>query len=63
MKYVRKYPTVRAGSHAPDERLYRGYDWQPCKVCAELTDWVDIRLRLSVCSEECHYKLATGRDW
>jgi hypothetical protein len=58
MKFVRKFPAIRRGQHA-DERIYRGETWQPCASCGEVTDWVDTRLHVSVCSEECEYAAAT----
>lgn len=58
MKFVRKYRAIRAGQHA-DERIYRSEAWQPCTICKEVTDWVDARLGLPVCSEECEYTAAT----
>jgi len=61
MKYWRRYPTVRAGLHTSDEILYRADTWRPCGVCGERTDWVDVELEVSVCSEECRYDLVTAK--
>ncbi len=59
MKYARKYPQVARGTHTPDERLYRLIERGRCAGCGEPTDWSDPRLAVTVCSEECHYRLAT----
>jgi hypothetical protein len=58
MKFVRKFPAIRAGQRA-DERIYRSEAWQPCRIWGEITDWIETRLGLPVCSEECEYTAAT----
>jgi hypothetical protein len=63
VKYSTKYPKVWRGMHAPnDERLYRTQEQRECAYCGAMTDWTDLRLERSVCSEECQYQLATGRN-
>ena len=60
MKYSVKYSGIRRGMHSPDdERIYRADEQRPCAECGELTDWTDIVLSVSVCSEECRYAIAT----
>ncbi len=61
MKLFRRYPTVRVGMQTPDERFIRVEDWRPCGVCGEMTNWVNPRLPMPVCSDECDYQAATGR--
>lgn len=58
MKFVRTFPAIRAGQHA-GERIYRSLMWQPCTICGDITDWVDTRLHVPVCSEECEYTAVT----
>jgi type IV pilus assembly protein PilB len=45
--------------HAPDEWLYRADRARPCAHCGAMTDWYDLTLDVSLCSEECHAALAT----
>jgi type IV pilus assembly protein PilB len=55
MKYSQKYAAVAQGVHASDERFYRADAVYPCSHCGVMTEWVDVVLTKSVCSEECHY--------
>lgn len=61
MRFTQKFPAIRRGMHAPDERLYRVNELRQCANCGVLTDWTDVALELSVCSEECQYQLSTGK--
>lgn len=60
MRYSRKYAAVSSGMHAPEERLYRADTVRACAHCGAMTDWSDLALDISVCSEECHYALAVA---
>ena len=62
MKLMKKFPGVAPGALAPDERSYRVPDVSRCAGCGILTDWIDVLLELRVCSEQCQYEVATGRQ-
>lgn len=62
MKFAKKFPGVEPGRLAPDERSYRATGLGKCVGCGIVTDWTDVILELRVCSEECQFNVATGRQ-
>lgn len=56
MKYSDKFPNMKYIDDVCDGML-RGQRQQPCVICGELTEFVEINYEAYFCSEECVAKM------
>ena len=59
MKFKDKYPLALPWQEQKDT-IFRMKDienQEPCAICGEGTDWVDMNFECAICSEECLTKL------
>ena len=56
MKYSDKFPNMKYIDDVCDGML-RGQRPQPCVICGELTEFVEINYEAHFCSEECVAKM------
>lgn len=61
MKYADKFPDMKP---IVDERhnIIRSRTAEPCSVCGELTDYVEINYEGYFCSEECENEFTRRGD-
>ena len=55
MKYEIKYQHLKPLE--VDNIILRGRDAQPCVVCGEPTEFLDICYESRICSDECQHKM------
>lgn len=56
MKYKDLYPNLKPvfeQANDPYANVIKGSSYNPCHVCKELTDYVDIDYEATFCSQEC----------